>query len=108
MSVKWSHLPTALPGGGLLPHMSARLRTEIIDAVFEGVGGAEKMRAWVEASDANYAEFIKLWARGAVRSSNVELTASEGLENMLEKLDRAENAKLIDGDASLVPEDEAA
>lgn len=87
--------------------MSARLRTEIIDAVFEGVGGAERLRSWVEASDANYAEFVKMWARGAVRSTNVELTASEGVENLLEKLDRAENAKLIDGQATLVPDSEA-
>lgn len=82
--------------------MSARMRTEIIDAVFDGVGGAERMRAWVEASDENYAEFIKLWARGAVRSTNVELTASEGIENLLEKLDRADSAKLIDGTATEV------
>lgn len=87
--------------------MSARLRTEIIDAVFEGVGGAERLRAWVEASDANYAEFVKMWARGAVRSTNVELTASEGIENLLEKLDRAENATLIDGHSEVVSEEAA-
>lgn len=97
-----------MPGGGLLPHMSARLRTEIIDAVFEGVGGAERLRAWVETNDDNYAEFVKLWARGAVRAANVELTASEGVEKLLEKLDRAENAQLIDGQATLVFETEAA
>lgn len=82
--------------------MSARMRTEIIDAVFDGVGGAERMRSWVEASDENYAEFLKLWARGAVRSTNVELTASEGIENLLEKLDRADSAKLIDATATEV------
>lgn len=108
MSVKWSHLPIAMPGGGLLPHMSARLRTEIIDAVFEGVGGPEKLRAWVEASDENYGKFIEMWARGAVKSTNVELTASEGIENLLEKLDRADNAKLIEGAARVVLDEEAA
>lgn len=108
MSAKWSHLPTAMADGGLLPHLSARLRTEIIDAVFHGVGGADRLRAWVEQNDENYKIFFQMWARGAVRSSNVELTASEGVENLLEKLDRAENAKLIDGQATLVPDSEAA
>lgn len=91
-----------MPGGSLLPHMSARLRTETIDAVFHNVGGAEKLTAWVEASDENYAKFIEIWARGAVRSTNVEVSASEGVEALLEKLDRAENAKLIDGHATVV------
>lgn len=79
--------------------MSARLRTEIIDAVFHGAGGPERLLAWVEASDDNYSKFLDIWARGAVRSSNVEISASEGVEALLEKLDRAENAKLIDGTA---------
>lgn len=96
---KWSHLPTAMAGGSLLPHMSAKLRTEMIDAVFHGVGGADKLRAWVEASDENYKTFFEVWARGAVRSTNVELGVTEGVEALLEKLDRAENAKLIDGTA---------
>lgn len=97
--VSWSHLPAAVPGGGLLPHMSARLRTEIIEAVFQGAGGPERLLAWVEKDDNNYSRFIEIWARGAVRSSNVEISASEGVEALLEKLDRAENAKLIDGTA---------
>lgn len=97
-----------MPDGSLLPHMSAKLRTQTIDAVFQGAGGAERLLAWVEASDENYAKFFEVWARGAVRSTNVELSASEGVESLLEKLDRAENAKLIDGQARLVPEDEAA
>lgn len=84
--------------------MSARLRTETIDAVFQGAGGPEKLLAWVEANDENYAKFVEIWARGAVRSSNVEVTASEGVEALLEKLDRAENAKLIEGHATLVEE----
>lgn len=100
--VQWSHLPVAMPGGSLLPHMSARMRTETIDAVFHNVGGAEKLTAWVEANDENYAKFVDIWARGAVRSSNVEVSASKGVEALLEDLHRADNAKLIDGSATLV------
>lgn len=102
MSVKWSHLPASLPDGSLLPHMSAKLRTQTIDAVFEGVGGAERLRAWVEASDDNFAKFFEVWARGAVRSSNVEVGVSEGVEALLDKLDRADNAKMIDGTAQVL------
>lgn len=103
MSAKWSHLPTPVAdGGGLLPHMSARLRTEIIDAVFHGSGGAERLLAWVDKSDENYAKFFEVWARGAVRSTNVEVGVSDSVENLLEKLDRADNAKLIDGEATEV------
>ena len=103
MSAKWSHLPMVVAdGGGLLPHMSARLRTEIIDAVFHGAGGPEKLLDWVEKSDENYAKFVEIWARGAVRSTNVEVGVSDSVENLLEKLDRAENAKLIEGEATEV------
>ena len=103
MSNKWTHLPvTVADGGGLLPHMSARLRTEIIDAVFHGSGGAERLLAWVDKSDENYGKFLEIWARGAVRSTNVELGVSEGVEAMLEKLDRAQNAQLIDSEATEV------
>lgn len=101
MSSKWSNLPVQMPGGTLMPHMSARLRTEMIDALFVGAGGYEKALAWVEKSDDNYGEFLKIWAKGAVRSSNVEVGVSEGVEALLDKLDqaaRAENAKVINGE----------
>lgn len=104
--VKWSHLPVAMPGGSLLPHMSARLRTETIDAVFHNVGGAERMTAWAEESNDNLTKFYEMWSRGAVRSTNVEHSAGEGFEAMLEKLERADNAKLIDGSATLVDTEE--
>jgi hypothetical protein len=97
MTVKWNNLPVALPGGSLLPHMSARLRTETIDALFVGAGGFEKALAWIEANDDNYAEFFKIWAKGAARSTNVEVGISDGVESLLEKLDAAERAKTIDG-----------
>lgn len=95
----WSHLPVSLPEGGLLPHLSARLRTETIDAIFEMSGGPEKMLSWVEKNDANYGEFLKMWARGAVRSSNVEVNAGKSIEDLLERLDHAEASQLIDATA---------
>ena len=94
-----------MPSGALLPHMSARLRTETIDALFVGAGGFERALAWIEKNDSNYAEFFKLWAKGAVRATNVELGVSEGVEALLEKLDeqdRASRATVINGHATEV------
>lgn len=92
-----------MPGGQMLPHMSARMRTETIDALFVGVGGYERARAWIEASDANFGEFFtKVWAKGAARHSNVEHNIGDGVEGLLAKLDEAEranNAQVINGDA---------
>lgn len=94
-----------MPNGSLLPHMSARMRTETIDALFVGAGGFERALAWVEASEENYGEFFtKVWAKGAARSTNVEVSASEGVESLLEKLDRAERAQTIDGQARVLDE----
>ena len=87
-----------MPGGPLMPHMSARLRTETMDALFVGAGGFDRALAWINASDDNYAEFFKMWGRGAVRSTNVELSADESVEALLSKLDAGEHARVINGE----------
>jgi hypothetical protein len=93
----WSHLPVAMPGGSLMPHVSAKLRTEMVDALFIGAGGFERALAWVNSSEDCYGEFFKIWAKGAVRSTNVELSADDSVEALLAKLDAGEHAKVIDG-----------
>ena len=91
-------LPTSLPGGELMPHMSARLRTATIDALFEATGGFERAKAWIEKSDENYGEFFtKIWAKGAAKAVSHELGMSEGVESLLDKLDAAERAQTIEG-----------
>ena len=93
----------------MLPHMSARLRTETIDALFVGMGGYEKAKAFFQKSDENYLEFIKIWAKGAARSSNVEVTASDGIESMLKRLDerdRQREIQIVDSTAVTVVEPE--
>jgi len=104
MSQKFSHLPVAMPGGPLAPHMSAKLRTEMVDALFVGAGGFDRALTWINKSDENYGEFFKIYARGAVRSSNVELTADDSVENLLSRLDAGENARVINGKAETVDE----
>lgn len=84
-------LPIGLPGGELMPHMSARARTRTIDALFEAAGGFERALAWIDRGDENFGEFFtKVWAKGAAKPVSVEHSASEGVEALLEKLDAAE------------------
>lgn len=100
-------LPIALPGGHLVPHMSARRRSEVVDTVFEQVGGVEKMVAWVEKSDDNYGAFVtKVWAKGMLKNVSTEHHLGGGVEDLLDQLDRAEKATVIDG-TLVEPETEA-
>ena len=86
-----------MPNGQLIPHMSGRRRTELIDALFEASGGFQRALAWIEKDDVNYGEFFKgMWAKGASRPVSVEHNAGGGLEALLEKIDRDANAKTID------------
>lgn len=76
----------------------------MVDALFVGAGGFDRALAWINASDANYGDFFKTWARGAVRSTNVELSADDSVEALLARLDAGEHAHVIDGQAE--PADE--
>lgn len=91
----WKHLPTALPNGDLMPHMSARMRTNMIDALFVAAGGFDRALAWIEKDDDKFGDFfIKVWARGAARTNNVEMALTGGgIESLLDKLDAAERAE---------------
>jgi len=87
-----------MPNGAMIPHMSARKRTQTIDALFDAAGGFSRALAWIEKSDENYGEFFKgMWAKGAARPISVEHNSGAGLEEMLEKMDRAANAMTIEG-----------
>lgn len=98
--VEWKHLPVALPGGGMLPHLSGRMRTATVDAVFVMTGGVERMADW---ANKNYGEFItKVWAKGMSKPISVELAESGSLEELLAKLDQGEHAKVINEDGSPV------
>ena len=91
-------LPQSMPGGDMMPFMSGRYRTATMDALFHGVGGFERARAWIEASDENYAEFFKLWAKGAIRPTAIEHQGAQSLEDMIAKLDAGEHAKVVEGE----------
>lgn len=97
--VSWNHLPVALPGGAMLPHLSARQRTATVDAVFLMVGGAERLADWANKPE-NYGEFVtKVWAKGMAKSVSAELTAdAQSLEGLLAQLDAGEHAKVVSPD----------
>lgn len=82
----------------MMPHMSARMRTQTMDALFEGAGGFDRALAWIEESSDNYGEFFKIWSKGQARTTNVELGLSDSIEDKLKALDQASNEKVIAGE----------
>lgn len=85
-------LPIALPGGHLMPHMSARRRSEVVDMVFEQIGGVERMVAWAEKPDNTGDFYTKVWAKGLPKNISTEHNLGGGVEELLDQLDRAEKA----------------
>lgn len=102
-----SKLPLTLPGGALMPHMSARRRHEIADVVFEMLGGTERLHHESNRDSDAYWQFItKVWGRGLPRAVATEHSVNpESLEELLKKADRLESMQVIDGTASRVDED---
>lgn len=95
-------LPLILPGGTMLPHMSARRRHEILDTAFEMCGGVERLVHETNRNPESYWEMMKLWGKGLPRAVATEHSATAGVEDLLGKLDaleRSDNAKVIDGSA---------
>lgn len=90
--------PVAGPAGGLVPFMSARRRHEICDIVFENLGGAARLEHEANRDQESYWKFMGLWSKGLPRAATHEHNAGAGIEDLIERLDRAENAKTIDGD----------
>jgi hypothetical protein len=96
-------LPALLPqsvGGELLPFLSAKRRTEIIDRVFEATGGETAMAEWVEKSDDNRGKFYGWFVKGAFRGSAPAPVEDRGtkVEELLARLDAGEGAKVINND----------
>lgn len=103
MSDRDPKLPLALPGGHLMPHMSARRRHEICDTVFEMLGGVERLHHEANRDRESYWAFMKLWQKGLPRAVATEHSVNkDSVEEMLKKLDRAENAQLINGTATVI------
>lgn len=100
----WSKLPSVVPGFGMTPHMSPRAKQDLADAVFWQVGGQERLVAFVEANDENYKFYLQhIWARNMPKAQQTEITASEGVEALLAKIDAGEHARVISPDGAPQP-----
>ena len=95
---KWD-IPVQMPGGDLMPYMSAVHRSNLIDALFHHTGGFARAAAWIEKNDDNYGEFfLKVWSKGAIRASQVQnLSPPTAVEDLLARLDAGEHAKVVGG-----------
>ncbi len=87
-------LPIALPGGDLMPHMSARRRHEICDTVFEMLGGVERLHHESNRDQESYWRFMSMWQKGLPRAVATQHSVdNESVEKLLERLDRAAHAQ---------------
>lgn len=96
----WSTLPMQVPGAGLMPHISARLRQDTVDAVFHAAGGFDRLLAFTERSEENYKFFLQhMWSRGLPKVSSADVSVTgEGVEALLARLDAGEHAQVISPD----------
>lgn len=99
--VEWKHLPIATPEGALLVHASARLRTSIVDTVFQMIGGPERLAAWADRNPGEF--YTKVWAKGMAKPLAIEVTDTGSLEDLIGDLDKA---KIINPDGSPVTIDD--
>lgn len=94
---KLSRFPTVMPGGDILPYMSAKRRMAIMDAVYENTGGQAAMEDWVRESSENRKTFYGWWSKGAARPSDAAEGADRAtrIEELLARLDAGETAKVV-------------
>lgn len=103
--VDWKHLPVALPAGGMLPHISGRMRAATVDAVFQMMGGVERLADWAQKNPGEF--YTKVWAKGMSKPISIEATIDGSLEDLLTQLDAGEHARVVspDGDGPETIED---
>lgn len=101
--VEWKHLPMATPEGNLLVHASARLRTNIVDTVFQMIGGTERLADWAHKNPSDF--YTKLWGKGMAKPLTLEVSETGSLEDLIGDLDGS-RAKVINPDGTTVSLDE--
>ena len=79
--------PSSLPAfgdadGAVIPH-AGRYARECVLVAFEMIGGVERMASWAEENPTDF--FTKLYPK--VITKEVELHTSEGVEDLLARLD---------------------
>lgn len=93
-------LPDTDADGQLYQHVG-RYAGRMVLTAFDMIGGVDRLADW---ADKNYGEFAtKLLPK--IIAKPVEMTVSEGVESLLERLDAADRAVVIDGVATVVSDD---
>jgi hypothetical protein len=95
------------PAGGLVPFMSARRRHEICDIVFENLGGTQRLEHEANRDQESYWKFMGLWSKGLPRAVANQHSADSGMESLLDRLEKGENAKIINADYTEVDDEPA-
>jgi hypothetical protein len=93
-----------MPSGNMVPFLSARRRHEIMDTAFELTGGVQRLVHEMNRDTEGYWKGMSLWSKGLPRAATTEHTAGTGVEDLLDRLDRADKAKTINGDFTEVPD----
>jgi hypothetical protein len=94
--------PQTSAAGMLAPFMSARRRHEVCDIVFEMIGGVQRLAHEAERDPKWF--YSSLWVKGLPRAATTEHTLDTGVDALLDKLDKAANAKTIEGNFTEVPD----
>ena len=66
---------------------------QMVELVFEEIGGFQRFADWARREET---EFYRIYARGAVRSTNVEMSNAVTPESLMDEVDR--RMKIIDGE----------
>lgn len=87
-------LPAALPGGALLPYMSAQRFNQLAWTTFEAIGGFERL---AHEADKDFKWFMeKVFVKAQPKNLNVDATSSTGIEGLLAKAKQAQEEGILD------------
>lgn len=81
-------MPYGDADGAVILH-AGRYARECVLVAFEMIGGVERMASWATANPGEF--YTKLYTKVITRE--VEVSASEGVEDLLLRLDKAERAQ---------------
>lgn len=92
-------LPEADADGALYQHVG-RYAGRMVLTAFDMIGGVDRLAAWAEKNPTDF--FTKVFPK--VIAKPVEHNISEGVEDLLARLDGGEHAQVIEGTARFLDE----
>lgn len=87
-------VPTIRKDDGAVMENMGRFSRGVVRAVFESIGGVERMAQWADENPGEF--YTKMFAKTITRET--EVNTSEGVDALLARLDAAEQAGVIDAD----------